>query len=719
MTKPIKTLIFATALAALAACSDDVATGRYSVGEEDNLVRLTTGVENAPSAALPSRADVSAATHYALQTGTALNLYVEGDWTGKTPSNIVKTPVYSAEEDTDADNINAISWKSGDRLYWDDFGTADPANTTNRAKGLGILAVAIDGVNSATSVNLGSAIDWNLADHTGTIEVGGTKFLKQDILVANNLYDASETTPQKRYTFDEQKALATKPEEARLEFQHVLSKITFNVTPGEGFQPNSITGRVQFYDLNITLARNKANKAENNWCLTNGTIDIKKAEARHDEAETKKPLTLSTISNTPTTLNPNILTTTEAAVIYPGSILGNDDGDIVARIVADWGNIYYVTAKEIRAAINGTTGHVGDYATKPGYNYIFNITLNKTDIIVTATVSKWIDVNAAEEAPQIVVSANVGDKGATDQTLQDFRFYRNEGVNVPLIGSIDPVPTAPTTKNVKYTALADAKNPVADDKADGETAWKFWTIAATPTETSIYWPSHTTHYFFRGVYPKETTVADGESSYIVVNNAQYNASTFPSNLMIGAPEITDGTKCDNPDHTAVDMSKYGICARTGAINLNFRYMMSQVEVDLNTTTGDDKVNVAANTVVEIIGCYNAGNVFLGTREVKQTTKADYTLATVTGTGNELKRRSAIVPQPLEGLKFKVTVTNDNDTKDVYYSTIKDIRVENETITEWKSGYHYKYTLTLKKTGISVTATITDWIPANGSDNVWM
>ena len=172
--------------------------------------------------------------------------------------------------------------------------------------------------------------------------------------------------------------------------------------------------------------------------------------------------------------------------------------------------------------------------------------MNKTDIIVTATVSKWIDVNADEAFPKIVVSANVGNKGDTEQTLSEFRFYRNEGVNVPLFGSSDPVPTAPTTKNVKYTALADAQNPATG--ADGATAWKLWTIAETPTETSLYWPNHTTHYFFRGVYPKGTTVADGESSYIVVNNAQYNASTFPSNLMIGAPEVADNTKCDNPDH---------------------------------------------------------------------------------------------------------------------------------------------------------------------------
>ena len=145
---------------------------------------------------------------------------------------------------------------------------------------------------------------------------------------------------------------------------------------------------------------------------------------------------------------------------------------------------------------------------------------------------------------------------------------------------------------------------------------------------------------------------------------------------------------------------------------------------MKTTSGADKVAIGENTVVEITNAYSSGVVSLGTREVTVSgSTGNYTLnadaVETDADKKKLQRRSAIVPQSLDGLKFKVTVTNDNGTKDVYYSTIKDIRVENETITEWKSGYHYKYTLTLKKTGISVTATITDWIPANGSDNVWM
>lgn len=694
MTQKLKTIIFATALTALAACSDDVATGRYSVGEEDNLVRLTTVVENAPSAAMQSRAALDG--HYALQDGTAINLYVEGDWTRKTPSNIVKTPVYSAQKDTDADNnINALTWKSGDHLYWDDFGTADPDNTANRAKGLGILAVAIDGITNTTVVNLGNLIHWetftvdcDLTTNIGTFEFGGKKFLKKDIIIANNLYHTSETTPQKRYTFDEQKVLGTNPAEARLEFQHVLSKVTFNVTAGQGFNGT-------FLDYpTIYLTRNKTGETFAEWCYTKGTIDIKAATATHDGR------TLGSVRLNPILKDGSIYT--EAAIIYPGSSFGGKN-DVIAKINAD-GNIYYITAEKIRKAIydlGASHEHASKYYTLPGYNYIFNITLNKTDVVVTATITDWKTVTATEDIPEILPMATISwvNGGGTAADLKEFKFYSSY------------------YKDKEYNALATAK---CNDGSNGTTPWNFYD--ASDNVTKLYWPSHNTHLFFRGVSPSSTTV--NEQKEIAISNAQYTKGTNAANLLIGMPEISSGTMCDNPDHEHIDMSVNGICARKEPINLNFRYMMSQVEVILNTTSGADKVAIGENTKVEITNAYSSGVVSLGTREVTVSgSTGNYTLdadaVETDADKKKLQRRSAIVPQEVADLKFKVTVTNDNGTKDVYYSSIKDILVESNTITKWKSGYHYKYTLTLKKTGISVTATITDWIPANGSDNVWM
>lgn len=693
MTQKLKTIIFATALTALAACSDDVATGQFTVGDDDNLVRLTTVVENAPSAAMQSRAALDG--HYALQDGTAINLYVEGDWTGKDPSNIVKTPVYSAVKDDDADNINAITRSSGDYLYWDDFGTADPDNTANRAKGLGILAVAIDGVKSATSVPEAAWLSEDSSnDLQWTVTTDGTTSFKNDLLVANNLYHVSDATPIYRYTFDEQKELASKPEEARLDFKHVLSKITFKLTAGKGF--TDIHGNPGFLDTPIvTLTRNKTGESNPEWCYTSGTVNIKTAKATNNGPLSLSKVVLDDIDRTGAIV-------TEEAIIFPESAFG--DNDAVIAQINSFGNVYYITAEKIRKAIydlGASHEHASKYYTLPGYNYIFNITVNKTDVVVTATITDWKTVTATEDIPEILPMATIswGNGGGTAADLKEFKFYSSY------------------YKDSEYNALATAK---CDDGANGTTPWTFYD--ASETETKLYWPSHNTHLFFRGISPSSTTVNDQKE--IAISNAKYTKGTNAANLLIGMPEISSGTMCDNPDHEHIDMSVNGICARKEPINLNFRYMMSQVEVDLKTTSGADKVAIGENTVVEITNAYSSGVVSLGTREVTVSgSTGNYTLdadaVETDADKKKLQRRSAIVPQPLEGLKFKVTVTNDNGTKDVYYSTIKDIRVESNTITKWEPGYHYKYTLTLKKTGISVTATITDWITASGSDNVWM
>ena len=96
------------------------------------------------------------------------------------------------------------------------------------------------------------------------------------------------------------------------------------------------------------------------------------------------------------------------------------------------------------------------------------------------------------------------------------------------------------------------------------------------------------------------------------------------------------------------------------------------------------------------------------------------------TADQVTFHDAIVPQQLkftsagnsDNMRFKVTITNTNGTNDVYYADVKPIRVGGSDISNWVSGTHYKYELTLKKTGLSVTATITDWTTITGSDDIW-
>ena len=75
-------------------------------------------------------------------------------------------------------------------------------------------------------------------------------------------------------------------------------------------------------------------------------------------------------------------------------------------------------------------------------------------------------------------------------------------------------------------------------------------------------------------------------------------------------------------------------------------------------------------------------------------------------------------------RFKITVTNGDGTKDVYYTDINPIKKTGSSDPvapdgKWESGVHYVYNLKLTKTEIKVSATITDWTRVDASDDVWM
>ena len=162
-------------------------------------------------------------------------------------------------------------------------------------------------------------------------------------------------------------------------------------------------------------------------------------------------------------------------------------------------------------------------------------------------------------------------------------------------------------------------------------------------------------------------------------------------------------------------------------------MMSQVEVNLTTTTNDyDKVRLTG-AVVELVNVYNTGDVKLGDRGVIPTgaTTTPYTLDVVAGAGNENKRLSAIVPQTLTytaaqasgNVKFRITITNEDSTTDVYEADIEPILESGESTKvapngKWESGVHYVYNLKLSKTEVKVTATLANWTTVNATQDIW-
>lgn len=708
-------------LLAMPSCSDDV----INPDRPDNgAIMLQVGVNNSPAQQPLTRA--AGDTYVALSQNTKFKLRVQGTWKGKTPDETITmytTATAGKEQDfatsTAAGMENPLTFDPV--LFWDDYGTGDPANAeTVRTEGLDILAVAVDNATMAMDDAVWEGtMPW-------TLQTEGTDVLTKDILVANNLSKGKTPGP---LTFLNRNV----PENSRLIFQHLMSKITFNLKPADGFMQTD--GKYAFkasptVELNRNRYKDGSLSDGGDYALVDGTINIRKAEAIPSPTSMKK---ITAGDETEKEVSGHIVKT-QVALVYPGTCLGAADEDVVARIAAD-NNYYYVTAKEIRAAIYAAGGHT-DYKTRPGYNYIINVTVKKTGVNVTATVTNWVDVKAEEASPVIALTAGAGSTGETgDWTttgVDGFDFFRS---TEKLKGYSDEMSLK---EGDYYKPLRKVKWGTG---TTSPRACVFYDNNTGTTETLLYWPDHDTHYHFRGVYPATTTTAASTDAPqvktygsganaeqgIAVKNGVYNQATFPSNLMIGMPEIAAGTLCESGEHQQEDMSEKGICARRGKINMNFRYMMSQVEIELAHSLAEGpaegKVTLDEKTTVEIVGGYTDGYIRLGDRKaVGQLPKKPYTTTVVAS--EALKRHDIVLPQDLAGMKFKITVNNADGKHDYYYATIKDIPVRvgegaKESITEWEPGKHYKYTLKLKKTAMEITATLTDWITVEADEDIWM
>ena len=709
-------------MALFSACSsEDDIKPIYTVGEADNVITLRVGVSTGESAVQTRATDRDHNYHLALTPGTEAALRIDGTWTGHSSVNVSNPTTATIGSVITSFDKKHNSVSMSPVIYWDDYGTADPANTSGRNTGLTIYGVAVDGykteenfalpsetTNNLTTISNWEALPWTLPSN----QTSG--WANYDLLTSNNIKEGSDGTLK----FDDVKSGNASD---LLVFTHAMSKVTVKLKAGAGFSQNKFTATPS-----VILTSNTGDATTNTeWAYTKGNVDVT-TKAVSSQSELK----VITMHHTNTT--DGQYSAIYDALVMPGSCFGTTDDAIIARINAD-GNVYYVTAKQIRAKMLELNSNT-DYNTKSGKNYIIKVEVNKTEIKVSATVTNWVDVESAEVSPVINVDASWGssDTGSSD-SFDSFSFYRStsfaDGYSNGLAGNTEAY----------FISEAIAKKPNASE----ETQWKFYNSTANDaTEVHLYWPNHNTHYQFRGVWPNTSVESNdtqtaphvskvSESAVtqkIDIRNDAYSTSeNYPSNLMIGRPEGTGDCNNTETGHTTTDLISGGICATEGKVNLNFRYVMSQVEVILSTSPEEssDHVNIDANTVVEIVNVADEGYVRLGDREVvPSSTKGTYTLNAVTGSGNELKRHSAIVPQDLSLTRFKITVTNGDGTTDVYYADIKPIMKADGTglvapIGKWESGVHYRYSLKLTKSEIKVSATVTDWTTVVASDDVWM
>lgn len=662
----------------------------------DGPIEFNVGVEASPAQrAMTRTGDEESATttttttpsYYAMQAGTQVRLKVDGTWNRKDPSAISKQTTCTTVAATETSKtINALSFTENETLYWDDYGIGDPENSENNANGLQVLGVAVDGMDKAPDITEWESLEW-------PVITNGKNVLNSDILVSNNL------TGTDAYKF----VKPTKDYPGNLVFVHPLSKITINLKAGVGFTNGKIGNTTyKFVEDPVVTLTNATSLAgisdsNNDYCLTTGTINIADASATSNGP--KAAVVAGTTSKTD-----NTYTVIKQAIVYPGTPFS--EGAVIAVVQAD-GNVYYVKADQIRAAMKANDAST-NYTTKAGYNYIINVTVTKTGILTTATVTAWNEVNAEEAFPKINVIAPVGNQGGSipSDFNGKFGFWLSTDIDKEYVCGATPT-----------------------IKSDGSVDWG--------GTTTLYWPDHNTHYHLRGIYPKDTKVTkenDGKQFVKVVNGA-YSANTSPSNLLIGMPEFDGETLCGNQEsgHTQVDMRTGGICAREANINLNFRYMMSQVEVNLtsNSTDASSKV-VLDNATVELVNVGTEGNILLSNRSAEITSEGTFILPHTSG----YNYHGVIIPQTLidnaatdkNKVKFKITLYTDatKTTKtDVYYADVAPIKVKEKNSSAdaaatdaWQSGVHYVYNLNITKTQINATVSLTDWKTYEASEEVW-
>lgn len=686
---------FLAVLLTMTSCSQDE-EGNVTYDSEKTPILFTvgqTGVSPLTRAVVSGGGPARAFTK-----DTRLFLYMEAENSKETKKKWGCNYGTAAGDPDAADGSQSAVAFSDNYLYWDDafardtkltiyslamansmaesMTTTSPNVTISEGNPRKLFTEADEDISPTVSITLGKENKQDVAS-----------VAQQDLVFSNNVSKLSG-----RMKYNQGTKLFDKGE---LVYNHALASMTFKLNAGDGFDGVD--------DFRFVDAAGKPTGFELKGFYGKGTFNVKEGTFSSKDVVDFKDICHAATPTAETKAH------TLKALLVPGTDM-TAETEAVSFIIE--GNIYVLTKAQLYNAIKANPANVegrdvkeavlaDGKCLKAGVNYEFVFRVSKTDIEITAAVKDWENVTAKEYEPLINVTTSVGDNISGKQdAFKSFDFYLSDAASV-------------------NAETAYEKQSVASGtKTNGSEKWEF--------PSPLYWPNHATHYFMRGVFPTATIVKDGK---ITIGNKEYNSTYFPSNLLVGAPVIATGTMCGSDSHTPVDMSTHGVCAREATVNLTFNYMTTQVEVRLSTPdTGSDRVTLT-NAKVEIVDGYTAGEVNIHDKSVAVTgTVTDYVLPYI-ATEDANSRHATVVPQSLtnnngKDLRFRITLTGENGTTDIYYATIKNIKVKTspeatpENITKWEPGKHYIYSLLMRKTKLEVSASIVDWIPVQGSDDVW-
>ena len=683
MKKFINPLILATALAA-AACTNTTEdpsetvdpsgkTAISFVGEENHNPITRAGFGSDTKIAMRIKSTDGASTKYPRVTATAaapksgkdfsnVTLSSERYWDDTYGRNS-KLSVYAIavpdKEDVTNDGkgidkkLNVVgtdTWFSEDTenetLIWKVTTTAQTEDLIN--------AEDLTYSNNISSTGKGGAMSYNYTDNGyTTVNDNELKFRLKDPNVTDG--------PGK---FDQ----------GHLVFNHALCRITLNLTKGAGFGDNAFeftSGNVKIKNVPTSGTLNLAN---GQWTTT--ATDIKDIEQmREVSKDAHKSYSLM-------------------AQFLPDYVINSGSDVTMLEFTID-NNTYKVTQDQMFTALNNATANK-DKMTKletnkvtmeQGINYVFNVTVNKTGVSVTAKLVDFDDVTGALTPSNANITLTFPAISGTDYT--NFALYRS----------------------VDHTTDATAE----------KTDWNGDYVGPKGSD-NWYFEDNLTYYHFRSVKSGTTVVTkdsenkDVDDYFVMESGKQDDAHDYHWGAPMKSTPSYDKTK------GYTDCLYRAIGATADEIKMADFHMMSNITINLATTDGADKVTLAGSTIT--ISKFDAnGKVLMGSGLVEVPGTATGSLA-MDGNTEGTVFTCSVVPQILaRGTTDDdyVCITIETADHNKYYifkqlNTIKD--KDNNVITRWLPGHSYTYNFTLKKTGIdSVTATVQKWedVTAKGTD----
>lgn len=524
-------------------------------------------------------------------------------------------------------------------LYWDDFSSTD---YDLRESGRGIrlkYGYCYNGGTPSTALDqTAGTLGWTVNNNQSTADA----MKKSDLLYA-------ATQPMITYGHDpESRGTLVLP------YTHAMSKVTINVTTGEGYS----SSKANFASSVLTLKNMQVKSTVNAPAATVTALS---------NAEAIKDITTYTASKANATA-------TYQAIIGPTTLTA---GNILAAITNIDGNNYNIpltdgiltawsaedklveTVETIEDGIAQSKSrafidHGKSYITKPGIHYILDVTVDKQKITIRATITDWDNVTAEGKAA-INFAGDVTEKGSIADEL------KANGFDVYKSSSNASFTEKSTT--VKFTS--------------GE--WKYAPV--------IYWAGQGDDSYFRAISPagnSTSTLAQG------------------TDLMWGTSASED--KSGTGEETAIK-------PRTGDVALNFEHLMSKLCVKLETSTDAAAVNLTGATI-KITNLATSGTYNI----VNGSVSAGPTVETMLS-GKVSGFTEAVIPQTIGNDARLIITLADGTTYSLQLNKCVDSNstIEPKTpITKWLSGMSYTYTIHLEKEAITFRALVKEWYEATGS-----